>query len=56
MAFINPCFLVLAPLVKKETVKGIIGNTQGVSKAIKPPKNPKRKMVKNPSLSSTSGL
>jgi hypothetical protein len=33
-----PDFLELAFLVKKETVSGIIGNTQGVSKAINPPK------------------
>src|SRR5579863_2705753 len=26
--------------VKKETVRGIIGNTQGVTKATMPPKNP----------------
>lgn len=35
-----PCFLVLERLVKNETVTGIIGNTQGVIKAIKPPKKP----------------
>jgi len=28
--------------VKNETVTGIIGNTQGVSNAMKPPRNPKR--------------
>ena len=33
-------------LVKNETVSGIIGKTQGVSKAIKPPKKPKKKIVK----------
>ena len=37
-----PCFFVLDLLVKKETVTGIIGNTQGVISAIKPPKNPRR--------------
>ncbi len=31
-------------LVKKVTVTGIIGNTQGVSNAIIPPKNPNRKI------------
>ena len=36
-----PCFFVLERLVKKETVTGIIGNTQGVIKAMSPPKNPK---------------
>ena len=35
-----PCFLVLDRFVKKDTVTGIIGKTQGVIKAIKPPKNP----------------
>ena len=35
-----PCFLVLERLVKNETVTGIIGNTQGVIKAIKPPRKP----------------
>ena len=39
-AFLIPDFLELAFLVKKETVKGIIGKTHGVSKAINPPKNP----------------
>ena len=33
-------------LVKKETVSGIIGKTQGVSKANKPPKNPKMSKFK----------
>ena len=31
--------------MKNETVKGIIGNTQGVSKANKPPTKPNRKML-----------
>ena len=31
-------------LVKNETVNGIIGNTQGVNNAIKPPRNPSKKM------------
>ena len=39
-AFVIPDFLELAFLVKKETVSGIIGNTQGVSNAINPPKKP----------------
>ena len=38
-----PCFLVLDLLVKKETVTGIIGKTHGVTSAINPPKNPKKK-------------
>ena len=29
-------------LVKNDTVKGIIGKTQGVSNAIKPPNKPKK--------------
>ena len=37
-----PCFLVLDRLVKKETVTGIIGNTQGVMSAISPPNNPNK--------------
>ena len=32
-------------MVKKETVKGIIGNTQGVSNANRPPTNPKRNIL-----------
>ena len=45
----------LAPcLVKKDTVNGIIGNTQGVSKAIKPPKKPNTKMVHRPDFSFTA--
>jgi hypothetical protein len=39
-AFLMPDFLELDFLVKKETVSGIIGNTQGVSNAINPPKKP----------------
>ena len=38
-----PSFFVFERLVKKETVTGIIGNTQGVINAINPPKNPKKK-------------
>ena len=41
-AFVNPFFLSLLPLVKKLTVSGIIGNSQGVSKAINPPMNPSK--------------
>ena len=39
-----PCALDLLCLVKKLTVIGIIGNTQGVSKAAKPLKNEIMKM------------
>ena len=35
-------------LVKNDTVKGIIGKTQGVNKANKPPMNPKTKMLTKP--------
>src|SRR5258705_13412052 len=48
--------------VKKKTVNGIIGKTQGVSIAIKPPSIPRRKMVKRllffemASPQSTTGL
>lgn len=44
--FLNPDFLSLLPLIKNETVNGIIGKTQGVNKATKPPKKPKRKVQK----------
>ena len=37
-----PDIFVTALLVKNETVNGIIGKTQGVSKAIKPPKKPRK--------------
>ena len=36
--------LLLDPLVKKLTVKGIMGNTQGVNRAINPPTIPNKKM------------
>lgn len=41
MAFLLPLALFAAPLIKKETVSGIIGKTQGVKRAINPPKKPK---------------
>ena len=40
-----PCFLVFERFVKNDTVTGIIGNTQGVINAIKPPKNPNTKTI-----------
>ena len=43
-----PCFLVLDLFVKKETVTGIMGNTHGVTNAINPPKNPKKKTPQAP--------
>src|SRR5258705_806332 len=43
-AFMIP-FLLLCPcFVKKETVSGIMGKTQGVNKAMNPPSNPKIKI------------
>ena len=45
MAFLIPLALVLLCLVKKLTVIGIIGNTQGVSKAAKPDKKAIKKIV-----------
>jgi hypothetical protein len=44
MAFTSPFFALSAPLVKNETVNGIIGNTHGVNNAISPPRNPKIKI------------
>src|SRR5688572_26867180 len=35
-------------LVKKETVNGISGNTQGVTSAINPPRNPRKKIEASP--------
>ena len=35
-------------MVKKETVNGIIGKTQGVINASNPPRNPRKKIVNNP--------
>ena len=43
-ALVIPFFLSLLLFVKKLTVNGIIGNTQGVNNAIRPPKNPNTKM------------
>src|SRR5690625_6902442 len=48
IALVIPFLLLSALLVKKDTVSGIIGNTQGVSKAMNPPINPKKNMVLNP--------
>ena len=44
-AFEIPFLRVPDCLVKKETVNGIIGNTQGVRSAINPPKNPSKNRV-----------
>jgi len=43
-ALVIPCRRVPERLVKKETVNGIKGKTQGVIKAISPPKKPSIKM------------
>ena len=45
-ALISPREFELDCFKKYETVKGIIGKTQGVSRAKKPPKKPKRKILK----------
>ena len=45
MALLIPFAFVLLLLVKKLTVIGIIGKTQGVSKAAKPPKKPAMKIA-----------
>ena len=44
MAFAIPFLLFSDPLVKKLTVKGIIGKTQGVKSATNPPKKPRIKI------------
>ena len=57
-AFLIPDALVLLCFVKKLTVIGIIGNTQGVNKTKKPKKNAVKNMVNKPlfSFSAASGL
>ena len=47
MAFKKPDFeeLFLVCLVKKLTVRGTIGKTQGVKRANKPPKKPSQKIL-----------
>ena len=49
MAFDTPPFSLESPpfLVKKLTVNGIIGNTQGVSNASNPPKKPNPKILQS---------
>ena len=49
-AFKIPDVLDFDLLVKKVTVIGIIGNTQGVSNAIKPPPKPFKNMTHQESL------
>ena len=45
IALVIPFFLSVDFLVKKVTVTGIMGKTQGVSNAINPPSKPRKKMV-----------
>ena len=54
MAFRIPAPFDLLCLVKKLTVIGIIGNTQGVNKAAKPEKNAIMKIDQSPISSSES--
>src|SRR5215208_2665525 len=49
-----PLFLLPDRFVKKETVSGISGKTQGVIRAIKPPVNPRRKIVNSDLFSVSS--
>ena len=42
----TPCFLDPLCFKKKETVNGIMGKTQGVSKAIIPPRKPNKNKLK----------
>ena len=44
IAALSTPLCLLCCFVKKETVSGIMGKTQGVSKAMKPPNNPRIKM------------
>ena len=48
MALLIPLARVVLLLVKKLTVSGIIGNTQGVSNANNPPKKPSINILKMP--------
>ena len=54
MAFRIPAARVLLCFVKKLTVSGIIGNTQGVNKAAKPERNAIKKIVHSPLFSESS--
>ena len=55
MAFFFPSAFVLLCFVKKLTVIGIIGKTQGVNNAANPPKKAKKKIDHNP-FSSVFGV
>ena len=48
MALKTPFFLFSDCFVKNETVKGIIGKTQGVNNASNPPTKPNKKMLNKP--------
>ena len=52
MALRFPCAGFLLCFVKKLTVIGIIGKTQGVNNAAKPPRNAKKNIVHKPFSSS----
>lgn len=47
-ALLTPAFLLTAFFVKNDTVNGIIGKTQGVSKAINPPTKPNKNKLRSP--------
>lgn len=51
MASLLPFFLLFPCFVKNETVRGTIGNTQGVSNANNPPRKPSRNIFINPASS-----
>ena len=55
-ALLIPAFFETAFLVKKDTVKGIIGKTQGVNKATKPPRKPIKKRCQRPFDGATEEL
>ena len=48
MALKTPFLLFCDCFVKNDTVKGIIGKTQGVNSANKPPTKPKKKILNKP--------
>ncbi|MNE53171.1 hypothetical protein D3C80_1478820 [compost metagenome] len=56
IAFLIPFALFLLCFVKKLTVIGIIGKTQGVSNAANPEKKAIKKIDNNPFLGSSTGL
>ena len=56
MASLLPFFLLFPCFVKKETVRGTIGKTQGVKSANNPPRKPNRKIFNKPDSSLLSLL